>query len=505
MDLRLAMMLSLLFAAPAMGAGADSVRDWQSAAMAERTKMAHDVQRPLYHFLPPSNWMNDPNGLVFFRGQYHLFYQHNPSGAAWGNMTWGHAVSSNLVDWRDLPHALYPDAEYDREGVFSGCCVVADGLPTIVYTGVQPEVQCVATSKDMVSWVKSPANPVIPGPPAGLEVTGFRDPYVWKEGKEWRAVVGSGIKGRGGAILLYRSEDLRAWDFAGPALTLDLRLGDMWECPNLFPLGGKWVLIISTLGRAHYFVGDFADDRFVPESDGPLDSGGALYAPQVFPDGKGRRILFGWLWEQRAGAETHGWQGVQSLPRVLTLGKDGSLAYAPAGEVEKLRGAKTRVLRPRLAADDDVVLPGISGDCLEIQAEFGVKEGRCGLVVRRSPDGLEGTRIVYDAAASTLSVDRSRSSTDSGAVRDVRSAPLVLREGEPLRLRVFVDRSVLEVFANGRVALTSRIYPQKPGSVGVAVFGSAASTVLKKAEAWTMRAIWPAGAGRGIDPASTRP
>jgi beta-fructofuranosidase len=493
--MRLMMILPLLLAAPSAGAGADSVPEWQARAMAERVRLSQDTQRPLYHFLPPSNWMNDPNGLVHFKGEYHLFYQHNPQGAAWGNMTWGHAVSKDLVHWRDLPYALRPDADYDREGVFSGCCVVDNGLPTIVYTGVQPEVQCVATSRDMLVWTKSPNNPVIPGPPPGLEVTGFRDPYVWREGKEWRAVVGSGIKGRGGAILLYRSKDLRTWDFVGPALVGDPGLGDMWECPNLFRLGRKWVLIVSTLGRAHYFVGDFADDRFVPESDGPLDNGGALYAPQVFPDNRGRRILFGWLWEQRAGAETHGWQGVQSLPRVLTLGEDGSLRYAPAREVEKLRGARTRVERPQLAPDKDTPLPAIAGDCLEIQADFRVKEGRCGLVVRRSPDAEEGTRIVYDAGTSTLSVDRSRSSTDPRVVRDVRSAPLALGKDEALRLRVFVDRSVIEVFANERVVLTSRVYPVRSDSLGVAAFGSAASTVLERADAWTMEAIWPRGEG----------
>ena len=176
-----------------------------------------DIQRPAYHFLPEKNWINDPNGLIQFNGEYHLFYQHNPVAAVWGNMTWGHAVSLDMVHWKHLPFALLPDQPYDKDGVFSGCTVNDNGIATILYTGTQPEVQCIATSSDMWTFSKFSGNPVIATPPEGLKTTGFRDPYVWKEADGWYMVLGSGIEGAGGAILLYHSPDLRQWHYLHPA------------------------------------------------------------------------------------------------------------------------------------------------------------------------------------------------------------------------------------------------------------------------------------------------
>jgi len=145
---------------------------------AVRGKLADDLHRPQYHFLPPANWMNDPNGLIQWRGQYHLFYQHNPGCPCWGTMHWGHAVSENLVHWTDLPIALAPTpGGPDADGCWSGCAVDNDGIPTLIYTGVFPQRQCIATSTDdLLTWEKHAGNPVIAAPPEGLDVTGFRDP-----------------------------------------------------------------------------------------------------------------------------------------------------------------------------------------------------------------------------------------------------------------------------------------------------------------------------------------
>ena len=175
-----------------------------------RQRLSTDPHRPQYHFLPPANWMNDPNGFIHWQGRYHLFYQYNPTASHWGNIHWGHAVSDDLVHWRDLPIALTPTAGGpDKDGCWSGVMVDHAGTPTLLYTGVFPEAQCLATgSEDLITWEKHPANPVLAGPPDHLNVLGFRDPCVWQTNGIWYMTIGTGLRDVGGAVLLYRSTDL---------------------------------------------------------------------------------------------------------------------------------------------------------------------------------------------------------------------------------------------------------------------------------------------------------
>ncbi len=275
-------------------------------ALASRALLAGDPHRPQYHFQPPSNWMNDPNGLIQWKGNYHLFYQYNPCAAVWGSIHWGHAISDDLVHWRDLPVALAPTpGTADEDGIFSGCAFEADGVPTVLYTGVRepddgPRIErpCLATSTDddLVTWRKHAGNPVIVSPPAGLDVLGFRDHSVWKEGDCWYQAIGSGIRDVGGAVLVYRSRDLRDWEYVGPLCVGDPKqTGAMWECPDFFQLGERHVLLVSPipLGKTIYFAGDYREHRFTPLRRGLVDEGGCFYAPQSFTDAQGRRIMFG--------------------------------------------------------------------------------------------------------------------------------------------------------------------------------------------------------------------
>lgn len=484
---------------------------------ASRELLAADPHRPRYHFLPPSNWMNDPNGLVHWKGRYHLFYQHNPFGPLWATMHWGHAVSDDLVHWHDLPIALAPTPDSpDADGCFSGCVVIDDGVPTIVYTGVRnpDKLPCLAFSDDdLLTWRKHPGNPVIPAPPPGLELTGFRDHAVWRDGDTWYQIIGAGIAGVGGTALLYRSPDLLAWEYLHPILTGDTRrtdpfwTGTMWECPDLFPLGDKHVLIASIWAKrdadtprglhyATYFLGTYADHRFTPEAEGILDVGGHFYAPQTTLDAHGRRLMWGWLWEGRdeAAIVAAGWSGVMSLPRVLSLLPDGTLGVAPVPELERLRGDHRRYSDLPLQPDAPTPLPDAAGDGLEIRAAFapGAAE-TVGLAIRRSPDGAEETIVRYDRDRGLLTLDGTRSSRDVGVDRPVESAALRLAPDEPLDLRVFVDRSVVEVFANGRVAIADRIYPTRPDSLGVAAFATGGAALLSSLDLWQMAAIWPTG------------
>jgi beta-fructofuranosidase len=461
-----------------------------AAAAPAPAKLAADPHRPQYHLLPPANWMNDPNGPIYWQGKYHMFYQYNPNGAFWGDMHWGHAVSADMVHWKHLPMALAPTpGGPDKDGVFSGCAVIDNGAVTAIYTGVNPETQCIASSGgDLTEWKKFPGNPVIAAPPAGLAVTGFRDPAVWKEGDTWLMAVGSGFREKGGAVLLYESKDLRHWNYVrllvtrktstGPSAKDPVDSGEMWECPDFFPIDVKHMLIVSTERVVKYFLGAYRDRQFYPETMGGIDSG-SYYAARTMTNTGDRRILWGWLTEGR-NAEAQraaGWSGVMSLPRELKL-YGSQVQMRPAAELETLRG--------KHQGGD------AQGDCLEIKAEIDPHDApRAGLNVRIAPDRSEQTLIYYDREQRAICVDRSQSSTDARVDRGMQSAPFLLGRRESLKLHIFLDGSVIEIFANDRFCLSARVYPAGPRSTGVALYASSGAADMVSFDAWEMQPISP--------------
>lgn len=457
--------------------------------------------------------MNDPNGLMHYRGRYHMFYQHYPYAAHWGTMHWGHAVSEDLVHWRHLPIALKPTpGGADRDGCWSGCAVFDDGLPVLVYTGVHPQTQCLAfpddpDDPDLVNWHAFAGNPVLTQPDGLNLLPGdFRDPCVWREDGEWRMALGSGIQGVGGVVLLYRSPDLRRWELIGPLVQGDrtqsepLKTGAMWECPNLFPLGDRWLLIVSAMDNDDpsvrytvYFTGVYENNVFKPDPPRLLDYGGRLfYAPQTFLDQAGRRLMFGWLVEDRSpeAQMAAGWSGVMSLPRLLTLRADGRPGMSPAPEVQTLRGAHRHWEGLHVRPGQPGGLEGVQGDALEIRAEFAAgSRGRFGLLVRCSPDHREHTLIAWDAETGQLTVDLTHSSLSDQVGRGCYGGELALSPDEPLVLDLFLDRSVIEVYANERVCLSCRVYPTLPESRGVALWGTG-QVQVRSLDVWEMNSIW---------------
>nr|WP_276605595.1 glycoside hydrolase family 32 protein [Deinococcus sp. Arct2-2] len=455
------------------------------------TLVLDDPHRPRFHFLPRSNWMNDPNGLIQWRGEYHLFYQHNPSAPVWGSIHWGHAVSRDLVHWTHLPLALAPTpGGPDADGCWSGCAVDYEGVPTLLYTGAAggAQVQCLARSSDsgLRTWVKDEGNPVLSVQPAGTKPGDFRDPFVWREGELWLMVLGAALDTGYGAALLYSSPDLQHWTYLHPLLQGDREEhGWMWECPNFFALRDKHVLLFSNglTRQVFYVVGRFDGRSFQPETEGRLSADDS-YAPLTFLDDQGRRILFGWIDEPRSEAvrRAAGWAGVASLPRILDLDRQGRLTVTPVPELRRLRGST----RPTGELQEDGTVLGLRGDALELEIEFEVTgSGSCGVAVRCSPDGREETVIVYDRGLGRLIIDRSRSSADPTAVSALQELALHPLEGDQLRLTVFVDRSVLEVFVRDGLSLTSRIYPTRPDSLGVRILTTAGAR-LTTADAWIL-------------------
>lgn len=467
-------------------------------------RLPNDGQRPQYHFLPPRNWMNDPNGSIQWKGEYHLFYQHHLYGAYWADMHWGHAVSKDLVHWEDRPVAIYPTPDsVDQDGVFSGCAFDNDGVPTILYTGVRGKTQlpCLAIGNDDLSQItKFKGNPVVEAPPAEFENNGFRDHAVWREGGIWYQVIGSGIKGVGGAALLYRSPDLINWDYVGPLLVGDpATSGTMWECPDFFQLGDKHVLIVSPipLKKAIYFVGTYENHTFTPERRWSLDDGGHYYAPQSSWDESGRRLIWGWLWEGRSQEAqiASGWAGVMSLPRVLELDEAGYMRQSVAPELQSLRGDHFGLGETELVAGMDNPLASISSTAFELLVEVdGLVDSELVLKLRCSPGGEEETAVIFNSEHGVLRIDRSKSSLDPETHKSEFYGLLPFTSEDTLTLHLFVDNSVIELFANGRTVLAGRIYPTRADSKGVSLEVRSrwenGRCRLKKLDLWEMGSIW---------------
>ncbi len=461
-----------------------------------------DRHRPPFHFTAPSGWINDPNGVCWHDGRWHVFYQHNPDAPRWGGICWGHASSADLCDWHDEPIALRPTPGDDQGGCFSGSFALVNGVPTLYYTGDngRHQVQCAATgSADLRHWTKHPERSIAT-PPPGVPAGEFRDPFVFRHGSAWYQVVGASDDSERGQCLLYRSDDGVAWHYLHPLYTAPrLDQGIVWECPNFFPLGGRWVLTVSlwpNLG-ALWFVGRFEGERFVAESEGVHDVDGGAFAHLAARAPDGRMLQWAWINEQRGSAQIDaaGWAGALTVPRVLWLDARSRLNVWPVAEVATLRRAAVDAMATGADCGERF---RFAGEVLDIEADIRLLERRkVGLAVRASADGREATRIVYWPEARRLVVERGQSSLDPDARRQDVSAALLLDADEPLRLRVLLDRSVLEVYANGRLALATRIYPTLADSVHGALFTEGRADAALRL--WTMDGIHRGRAGSSGD------
>lgn len=412
--------------------------------------------RARYHLQPRRNWMNDPNGPAMIGGQLHMFYQHNPQGSVWGNMTWGHAVSEDLVHWRHCPHALSPDMPYDGDGVYSGCCVVHEGLPHILYTGVQPETLCLAIGDAAgETFTKYEGNPILT-PPQG-KLSGWRDPFVWKQDGQYRMVIGSGTPGEGGWLDQYRSADLIHWERMEPLARGVLADGDMWECPNVIPDGkGNMLLVVSALPGANvrYAQGALTGDRVQIRRLRNFDLGDSFYAPNTLIHPDGRAIQWGWMRECGDEGErvAQGWQGMLTIPREILPDRDAP-RVRPVREMNALRGELLLERRDFSLHSGENACKGISGQHLEILLRF--EPGSASLVLEMLRAGAKAcARLCYDGSTESVEVDLT--SLSGGAPRVVGGA--VEHRGE-VELRIFIDGTALEAFINARETLTTRVYP----------------------------------------------
>ncbi len=482
-----------------------------------------EAYRPWFHFTPEKNWMNDPNGLVYDRGEYHLFYQHQPEIPFFGPMHWGHAVSRDLVRWEHRPVALYPDpvqgqaysgsAVIDRNNT-SGLCRNLPGEETSCLAFLftrhggkdGKEKQCLAVSSDRGRTLELyDANPVLPN----QGERDFRDPKIFRHAPTGRWIMVLAAFDR---VQFFSSPDLIRWSKLsefGPAGTEP----GVWECPDLFelPVEGlpgetRWVLQVDfnpgvVIGDSggQYFVGRFDGTRFTTEQtvSRRVDFGADFYASQSWSDTPGgRRVWTAWMnnWRYALFTPTEPWRGAMTVPREVRLAQRGGeivLLQNPVAELETLRHCLRFRTQDREVSGETDLLDGVDGQALEILAVLDVsRTDRAALRVRVSEDGEEATEIGYDAAETSLYIDRSR----AGAFFSKRfsgrhTAPLPLEDGL-LALRILVDTSSVEVFADGgRVVMTDLIFPA-PESRGLELFSEGGPVLIRSLEIHSLGHIW---------------
>ncbi|MCL4181055.1 MAG: GH32 C-terminal domain-containing protein [Verrucomicrobia bacterium] len=455
------------------------------SARALREKLLSDPHRPGYHFVIPEGQAMpfDPNGAIFWKGRYHLFYIFQDHRGH----NWGHVSSADLFHWRHHPTGLV-------DGMFSGNCFVnKEGRPTMCYHQVgQGNAMAVALDDELNKWKKLASNPITPntqpGDPFHDQYRSW-DPFGWLEGDTFYAIFGGERPG------LVKAPSLAGpWQYVGDLLAHaapGVALNEDVSCADFFQLGNRHLLLcISHRLGARYYLGDWRNEQFHPtfhERMSWVDN--SFFAPESLLDDRGRRILWAWIFDQPEFKmrTDYGWSGTMSLPRVLTLAEDGTLRMNPPEEIERLRQRGKRLANLPVPADGELTVADVAGNSLELCLEIDAPNAtQYGIKVCCSPDGTEQTLVYYDAAERKLKIDTTRSSLTEGP-KNVEAGPLALKPGEPLKLRVFVDKSIVEVFANeGRQAVMRRIYPSRSDSLGVRLFSNHAPARAAILDAWEL-------------------
>ncbi len=444
-----------------------------------------DPAMPRWHFGPPAQWMNDPNGVFWHDGWYHVFYQHNPGGEEWADMHWGHGRSRDLVNWEHLPLALLPLRESGEAHCYSGCTFLdGRGVPHILYTSVKaesgrPGTQVIATSTDsaLIGWKQEAAAPVLDlathgGPAFGGE---WRDPYLFRTEGRTFLVLGARL-GEEAVVALYENPDdhLRQWVYRGIIYRAPAAKTPFFECPNLFKLGKKWVLIVSPCREVEWCTGmlDLATYTFQVERRGRVDESDSFYAAQTMVDGAGRHLLFGWV--QRF-PKLRGWNGRVGAPRRIWVDDEAFLCAEPVAELAALRNTEKPFPAQTLsAAPVSLELPGDHSHEIDLTFE-------------RAPDAC----VQIEIAGVKIAIGPGDVCFGDKIAQATTPAPQKVQAGSPAllpsdRLRWLFDRSMIEIFVNDRAVYTRVVpFPSSPVAE-LSVTGGYARMLA--ARAWALRA-----------------
>jgi len=451
-----------------------------------REKLLRDPHRPGFHFVIPEGvgMPFDPNGAIYWKGRYHLFYIFQDARTGKNDHHFGHVSSTDLFHWRFHEPGLV-------SGMFSGNCFVnKDGVPTMCYHQVgQGNAMAVALDDDLNKWKKLESNPITPKTKEGDEHHGKYsswDPFGFIDNDMYYAIFGGKRPG------IAKCKSLGGeWQYCGDLFAHAVEgvsINEDVSCSELFKLGNKdMILCISHTLGCRYYLGKWKDEQFYPEFHEKMSwIDNSFFAPESLEDNKGRRIMWAWIFDKTGfGTRTNfGWSGTMSLPRVLTLGEDGMLRMDVPKEIENLRYNPRVKKNITIKTDTEQTVEGIAGNSIELSIEMASKNAQqFGVKVCCSADNSEETLIYYDSVDKKLKIDTTKSSLKEGP-KSIEAGPFELQEREPLQLRVFVDKSVVEVFANGRQAVMRRIYPTRADSVNVVLFSKGGQVQVESLQAW---------------------
>ncbi|MEI6678610.1 MAG: glycoside hydrolase family 32 protein [Mariniphaga sp.] len=505
-----------------------------------RERLLADPYRPAYHFaFPEDNGRpGDPNGAFFANGRYHLMYLYNREAVGF---SWGHVSSTDLLHWRHHPDAVMPGN--GDEGCFSGGAFVDDDGSVILsywmLWGAKGIGLAKSTDQNFNHWEKSASNPVIKSSEWGItdlkDVSGkvfhvgSADPSnIWKQDGHYYMAAGNllvlrkyGSRGKelpannekdiplpadslnyqGDRLYLFASDDMKNWEYKHELYQSDRKWTSKNEddmCPGFLPLpstpeGGKpsgkhLLLFISHNRGAQYYVGSYKNEHFYPENHGRMTwKDNAYFAPETMVDGKGRQIMWSWIFDDRPDSviNNSGWTGTYGLPRTLWVGNDGTLRMRPVKELESLRMKESVVSNIKVVSGSVVKLQEPGKELLELEVTIPPNSAKLyGVKVGVSDDGREETVIYYDNSDKKLKFDTHKSGLSFGR-KIVEEAPFELRKDEPLVLRIFIDKSIIEVFANDRQAIGRMVYPTLGGK-GISLFSKGGDINVKSVKIWEL-------------------
>ncbi len=488
-----------------------------------RAMMSNDPHRPIYHYVNPEGRLNDPNGLCFWQGNWHLFYQAYPP--EFPRQHWGHAISKDLIHWEDLPLALYPGPE---RACFSGSAYVEEDRVIAFYHGTEAgSMAAVSGDPLLLNWEKVTGDAVIPiSHPTGFPLPySVYDPCIWKLDSVYYGLLAGRVnEGPGGkpvpTAYLFRSPDLESWQYMHPFVEDDrfTLIGDDYACPYFWPIGDRYILpFYSHMSGGQYLLGDYDTERqkFVVTNHGNFNFGpsgpSGVHAPSATPDGDGGVII---IFNMNPGMNTEGWNQIMSLPRRLRLISEDEIGQEPAGDIESLRYDHRRIEAMQLPANRDLKLKNIRGNAMEMIAR--IDPGEASMIeirVLQSPKNEEYTTISFlpgrgyhagreywrvpvqrrerKPTPGLISLLTGHSSVLPGArARGPETAQVRLEQDENLELRIFIDKSIVEVFVNGKQCVAARVYPGRDDSTGVSIRSQGGDSELLSLDAWQMKNIY---------------